>query len=188
MLVEQVVGHALLGVEQHVVGLGAQECRVQQADQLDRGTVGKAQSGAQFGTLGVDAVVLADLLLGPGHLREDRLRAVRRRQVHVAVPAGQADQDLQRLVRARPDDPRRAFRVGVQHRAVGALEVRAAGVVARDHLQRSAGGQADRFDVAVGGTVQVEVEGERCQFGEMPVLPEQPQGVIGHVTERNSRH
>ncbi|MEU9345073.1 hypothetical protein AB0D74_28110 [Streptomyces sp. NPDC048278] len=42
--------------------------------------------------------------------------------------------------------------------------------------------------MAVAGTVQVEVEGKRRQFGQAAVLPEQPQAVIGHVTERNSPH
>ncbi|WP_260327830.1 hypothetical protein [Streptomyces sp. Ag109_O5-1] len=42
--------------------------------------------------------------------------------------------------------------------------------------------------MAVGGPAQVEVEGERRQFGQAAVLPEQPEAVIGHVTERNSRH
>ena len=38
------------------------------------------------------------------------------------------------------------------------------------------------------GGQEAEVEGERREFGQAAVLPEQPQAVIGHVTERNSRH
>ncbi|MEJ8671608.1 hypothetical protein WKI71_34340 [Streptomyces sp. MS1.AVA.1] len=37
-------------------------------------------------------------------------------------------------------------------------------------------------------TADVEVEGVGRKFGQAGVLPERPQRMIGHVTERNSRH
>ncbi|MFC9639561.1 hypothetical protein ACFTZF_13500 [Streptomyces mirabilis] len=93
---------------------------------------------------------------------------------------------LQRLVDAVADDSGGALGVRVQHGAVPAHEIRAARVVPRHRLQRTARGEPD--GLAVVGPGQVEVEGERGQFGQVRLLPEQPQGVIAHAAERNSRH
>ncbi|MFF3136687.1 hypothetical protein [Streptomyces mirabilis] len=131
-------------------------------------------------------MVLPDLLLRLGDRRADLLLAVGRREPQVVVPAGQPDQHLQRLVDAVADDSGGALGVRVQHGAVPAHEIRAARVVPRHRLQRTARGEPD--GLAVVGPGQVEVEGERGQFGQVRLLPEQPQGVIAHAAERNSRH
>ncbi|MFE7708068.1 hypothetical protein ACFU6I_20240 [Streptomyces sp. NPDC057486] len=38
------------------------------------------------------------------------------------------------------------------------------------------------------GATEVEVEGERGQFGQLAVVPQQLEGTVSHVTERNSGH
>ncbi len=188
VFVQQPVGEALVLGEQQEVGFRAQKSRVQQGHQLDRGTLGKAQGGTELGPGLVEAAVLAHLLLGLRDPREDHLLAVQRRQVHEVEPAGQAEHHLERLLDTGADDSGPALGVGVEHRAVRAHEVRTARARARDDLYRSARGEADRLAMAVVGTAQVELEGERGQFGQARVLPQRSQRVIGHVTERNRRH
>ncbi|MFD1274514.1 hypothetical protein ACFQ51_31805 [Streptomyces kaempferi] len=184
--VQEVVGTALLGAEQQEVGLGPRQGGVQQADELHGRALGQAESGPQLAPFGVDPVGLPDPVLRLGDRREDPLLPVGRREPQVVVPAGQPDQHLQCLVHAVADDSGRALGVRVQHGSVPAHEVRSPRVVARYRLQWTAGGEP--YVLGVLRPVEVEGEGERGQFGQAGVLPQQTQSAIGHVTERNSRH
>ncbi|MFE7326688.1 hypothetical protein ACFU8W_17175 [Streptomyces sp. NPDC057565] len=186
------VRQQLLPVQQQKVRLGPQQTAVQPPDQLDGGALRQIQCGPQFRPLCIDlrGEGVTDVLLGPGDSGEQPLLPVAGRQRHVVAPARQSGQHLQRLVHAAADQACRAVRRRVQHRPVRiripAHEIGAARVAPRYGGQGRAGRQHHVLHVI--GATEVEVEGERGQFGQLAVVPQQLEGTVGHVTERNSGH
>ncbi|MFJ3794491.1 hypothetical protein [Kitasatospora sp. NPDC090091] len=135
---EEGVGVESFGVEQEVFGFGAPQGAVQPADQFGGRDAAQAEGGEQGVAVGIEVgtVVLGELLLLIGDLGGQFGVGGVGIEEDVVVPAGEADQRLQRLVQAVGDQACLALGPGVEDRAVGAPEVGAAGVVAGDRRER----------------------------------------------------
>ncbi|MEU8918634.1 hypothetical protein [Streptomyces nigrescens] len=99
----------------------------------------------------------------------------------VLTPRGQPHEDFERL--ADTVGEQRGVPVGgrVEYGCSPAQEVRAAGVVAGDRLQRRTGRQVHRLDVV--RPAHIEVERKRGQFGQIRAGAQEFQNAVGHTPE-----
>ncbi|GAA5023705.1 hypothetical protein GCM10025734_81090 [Kitasatospora paranensis] len=155
---------------------------MQPPDQVRVRVPTQSQPGQERAAIGVELrrVGPTDVVLGPGR-GSGRPGGVRPEVEAGAVPpAGQPDQHFEGLVHALAEQPGLAFGTGVEHLTALAQEVGPAGVVPGHRLQGRSGRQPYGFTVL--GTIEVEVERERREIGQLPVPAQQFQGAIkaGH--------